>query len=106
MAALKQLNRPEEIAAKRGLPIEDVAPAAMLRARAAGSEARAGGHVMSKPEDHSGQVARSVASSTSVTPCARWGCKRIGQSVVREDRPEVRGMIRTVRHLVTVEEVD
>src|SRR5881275_2203176 len=33
--ALKRLNRPEEIAAKRGLPIEDVAPAAMLRARAA-----------------------------------------------------------------------
>jgi small subunit ribosomal protein S5 len=33
VAALKQLNRPEEIAAKRGLPIEDVAPKAMLRAR-------------------------------------------------------------------------
>ncbi len=41
VAALKQLNRPEEIAAKRGLPIEDVAPAAMLRARAAGTESRA-----------------------------------------------------------------
>jgi small subunit ribosomal protein S5 len=40
VAALKQLKRPEEIAAKRGLPIEDVAPAAMLRARAAGSEPR------------------------------------------------------------------
>ena len=35
VAALKGLSRPEEIAAKRGLPIEDVAPAAMLRARAA-----------------------------------------------------------------------
>jgi large subunit ribosomal protein L30 len=34
------------------------------------------------------------------------GLKRIGQSVVREDRPEVLGMINTVRHLVTVEEVD
>src|SRR5512139_1137501 len=41
VTALKQLNRPEEIAAKRGLPIEHVAPAAMLRARAAGSEPRA-----------------------------------------------------------------
>ncbi|GLU49309.1 30S ribosomal protein S5 [Nocardiopsis ansamitocini] len=39
VAALKGLNRPEEIAARRGLPIEDVAPAAMLRARA---EAKAG----------------------------------------------------------------
>jgi large subunit ribosomal protein L30 len=34
------------------------------------------------------------------------GLRRIGQSVVREDRPEVLGMIQTVRHLVTVEEVD
>jgi small subunit ribosomal protein S5 len=32
--ALKDLVRPEEIAARRGLPLEDVAPAAMLRARA------------------------------------------------------------------------
>ncbi|GAA1552590.1 30S ribosomal protein S5 [Actinomadura kijaniata] len=40
VAGLKALKRPEEIAAKRGLPIEDVAPAAMLRARAAGSEPR------------------------------------------------------------------
>src|ERR671926_973718 len=34
MQALKELVRPEEIAARRGLPLEDVAPAAMLRARA------------------------------------------------------------------------
>ena len=34
MAALKALVRPEEVAARRGLPIEDVAPAGMLRARA------------------------------------------------------------------------
>lgn len=39
VAALKGLNQPEAIAARRGLPIEDVAPAAMLRARA---EAKAG----------------------------------------------------------------
>jgi small subunit ribosomal protein S5 len=35
VAALKGLVRPEEIAAKRGLSLEEVAPAAMLRARAA-----------------------------------------------------------------------
>jgi small subunit ribosomal protein S5 len=34
VAALQGLVRPEEIAARRGLPLEDVAPAAMLRARA------------------------------------------------------------------------
>jgi large subunit ribosomal protein L30 len=34
------------------------------------------------------------------------GLKRIGDVVVKEDRPEIRGMIQAVRHLVTVEEVD
>ena len=34
--ALKQLEQPEAVAARRGLPLERVAPAAMLRARAAG----------------------------------------------------------------------
>jgi large subunit ribosomal protein L30 len=34
------------------------------------------------------------------------GLKKIGQTVVKPDRPEFRGMIQTVRHLVTVEEVD
>ena len=34
------------------------------------------------------------------------GLKRIGDVVVKDDRPEIRGMVHTVRHLVTVEEVD
>ena len=34
------------------------------------------------------------------------GLKRIGDESVRQDRPEVRGMIKTVAHLVTVEEVE
>jgi large subunit ribosomal protein L30 len=34
------------------------------------------------------------------------GLKRIGHTVVKDDRPEFRGMIETVRHLVAVEEVD
>ena len=34
------------------------------------------------------------------------GLKRIGDVVVKEDRPEIRGMVHTVAHLVTVEEVD
>ena len=33
VAALKLLQRPEEVAARRGLPIEDVAPAGMPKAR-------------------------------------------------------------------------
>ena len=38
VAALKQLQRPEEVAARRGLPLEDVAPAKMLRDRAAAAQ--------------------------------------------------------------------
>ncbi|MBD0292131.1 MAG: 50S ribosomal protein L30 [Jiangellaceae bacterium] len=34
------------------------------------------------------------------------GLRRIRDEVVKEDRPEVRGMVRAVAHLVTVEEVD
>ena len=34
------------------------------------------------------------------------GLKRIGDTVIKEDRPEFRGMVQTVRHLVTMEEVD
>ena len=38
VAALKQIQRPEEVAARRGLPLEDVAPAKMLRDRAAAAQ--------------------------------------------------------------------
>ena len=33
------------------------------------------------------------------------GLKNIGDVVVKEDRPEFRGMVNAVRHLVDVEEV-
>jgi len=33
------------------------------------------------------------------------GLRKIRQQVSREDNPQIRGMIKTVRHLVTVEEV-
>ena len=36
----------------------------------------------------------------------RLGLHRIRDSVVKEDRPDVRGMIAKVRHLVDVEEVE
>ena len=34
------------------------------------------------------------------------GLRKIGQTVVREDTPAVRGMVNALRHLVTVEEAD
>jgi large subunit ribosomal protein L30 len=36
----------------------------------------------------------------------RLGLHRINDSVVKDDSPDVRGMIAKVRHLVDVEEVD
>ena len=33
------------------------------------------------------------------------GLKRIGHTVTHEDKPEIRGMLRAVGHLVEVEEV-
>jgi len=36
----------------------------------------------------------------------RLGLHRMNDSVIKEDRPEIRGMISKVRHLVSVEEVD
>lgn len=33
------------------------------------------------------------------------GLKKIGQTVLREDHPSVRGMIEYIKHLVKVEEV-
>jgi small subunit ribosomal protein S5 len=39
--ALRNLEEPAEVAARRGLPLEHVAPAALLRAQAAGVAAKA-----------------------------------------------------------------
>jgi large subunit ribosomal protein L30 len=36
----------------------------------------------------------------------RLGLHRINDSVMKDDRPDIRGMIEKVRHLVTIEEVD
>ncbi|NED94433.1 50S ribosomal protein L30 [Phytoactinopolyspora alkaliphila] len=53
------------------------------------------------------QVKSTIGGTSSQRNSLRsLGLKRIGDEVVREDRPEVRGMVNTVSHLVTVEEVD
>jgi large subunit ribosomal protein L30 len=36
---------------------------------------------------------------------AGLGLRRLHKTVVREDRPEIRGMIRKVQHLVRVDEI-
>lgn len=34
------------------------------------------------------------------------GLKRIGHTVIKDDRPEIRGMVRAVGHLIKVEEIN
>ena len=53
------------------------------------------------------QVKSSIGGTWSQRETLRsLGLKRIGVVVVKEDRPEIRGMVRKVAHLVTVEEVE
>ncbi|MHB8894790.1 MAG: 50S ribosomal protein L30 [Candidatus Geothermincolia bacterium] len=48
--------------------------------------------LVGRPEDQRGTV-------------RALGLKRIGHTVLKDDRPEIRGMIFKVKHLVDVEEV-
>jgi len=53
------------------------------------------------------QVRSSVGGKQNQRDTLRTlGLKRVGDETTREDRPEVRGMIKTVSHLVAVQEVD
>ncbi|EUA20750.1 ribosomal protein L30 [Mycobacterium kansasii 662] len=108
VAALKMLQRPEEVAARRGLPIEDVAPAGMLKARresdalAAAAAVRGGGTAMSQLRIT--QVRSTIGARWKQRESLRTlGLRRIRHSVVREDNPQTRGLIAVVRHLVEVE---
>ena len=53
------------------------------------------------------QVRSSIGTKRNQRETLRsLGLRKIRHSVVRDDTPQVRGMIATVHHLVTVEEVD
>ena len=101
VAALKGLERPEEVAARRGLPIEDVAPA-VAPPGACSRDGCLMGKRLKVTQTRSGIGGKQNQRETLRT----LGLKRIHDVVVKEDRPEIRGMVNTVRHLVTVEEVD
>jgi len=53
------------------------------------------------------QVRSSIGAKRNQRETLRTlGLKRINDVVVKEDRPEIRGMIFTVTHLVSFEEVE
>ncbi|HEX8101320.1 MAG TPA: 50S ribosomal protein L30 [Solirubrobacteraceae bacterium] len=54
-------------------------------------------------------VVKQVKSANGTTKPQRatlrsLGLRKIGQTVEREDSPQLRGMVHAVRHLITVEE--
>ena len=105
--ALRSLEEPEAVAARRGMPVEDVAPApcSRPRPRCPRASSAGGGLLMARLKVE--QKKSTIGCKQNQRDTLRsLGLKRIGDVVVKEDRPEVRGMVHTVRHLVTVEEVD
>ena len=105
---LKGLKRPDEIARLRGLSPEEFVPKGLLdaynesRARPAG---RRRGEVTWPTSRSPRPSPPSAPSPSSAAPCAPSASRGIGQSNTLPDRPEIRGMIARVPHLVTVEEI-
>ena len=96
--ALRMLEQPEAVAARRGLPVEDVAPAALLKARA---EVPAGSPRRCRPDGTAQGPAeegpRSAARPTSARPCARsvssgsatWSSRRTARRSAAWSTPSV-----------------
>ena len=117
----KGLRRPAEIAALRDRDVHEVAPKPMLEAVAAAQERmqakrRRGlqeqyGVTRSPSDARAGRPPMSKLKVTQVRSVIdrprdqkdtvrRLGLHRINDSVLKDDRPEIRGMIAKVRHLV------
>ena len=107
---LKQLRRPQEVADARGLDLAEMSPVTVARQKAAaavGGRRRQGegavGVTRLKVTQKRSLIGRPRPQRATVRSL---GLKRIGHTVVKDDRPEIRGMIFKVSHLVEVEEVD
>ena len=107
---LKQLRRPQEVADARGLDLAEMSPITVARQKAAaavGASRRQGegavGVTRLKVTQKRSLIGRPRPQRATVKSL---GLKRIGHTVVKDDRPEIRGMIFKVSHLVEVEEVD
>ena len=96
--ALRMLEQPETVAARRGLPVEHVAPAALLKAQAA--EVDGGRRRCRADGTAEGQAAArapSAARPTSARPCARsvssgsatWSSRRTARRSGAWSRPSV-----------------
>ncbi len=108
VAALKQLEEPRAVAARRGLEFEDVAPERLVRAEA--DDRRSGyreGRCLMAARLKVTQIKSKISEKQNQRDTLRsLGLKRIGDVVVREDNKQNRGYVNTVAHLVKVEEID
>jgi large subunit ribosomal protein L30 len=103
--ALKQLEEPR-VAARRGLPFEDVPSAHPRRGRGPDGRDREGRCVMAARLKVT-QIKSKISEKQNQRDTLRsLGLKRIGDVVVREDNKQNRGYVNTVAHLVKVEEID
>ncbi len=111
IAGLKSLQRPDEVAKRRGLPADEFVPKGMLKAyndRQKGGHGDRRGRLMSDESTRSLTVTQ-VKSGAHAKPKTRGtlralGLGRIGKTNTLPDRPEIRGMLARVPHLVHVED--
>ena len=113
IAGLKSLQRPDEVAKRRGLTAEEFVPKGMLNAY---NDRQKGGHGVAPPRSgherrdrqHGDLKVTQVKSGAHAKPKTRGtlralGLGRIGKTNTLPDRPEIRGMIARVPHLVRVD---
>ena len=107
---LKSLKRPDEIARLRGLDPEDFVPKGMLAAyrkseRGPQAQRARRGRVMAEGTITVTQIRSAIGTKPKQRGTLRaLGLGRIGKSNTLPDRPEIRGMVARVPHLVSVEE--
>ena len=121
VAGLQMLRRPEEIAAPAGPRASTTSrrgrcsrPWPRPRPRREARQRRGAGAMPGRGARRSSMAKLKVTQLRSVIDrpkdqkdtVRRLGLHRINDSVVKDDRPEIRGMIAKVRHLVRVEEVE
>ena len=115
MQGLRALRRPDDVARLRGKSAEEVSTKGMLNAyrERRARQARGGGGQMStriSANRTSGIKVTLMRSQIGIKPKQRGtlralGLGRIGSTNTLPDRPEVRGMIARVPHLIKVEEL-
>ena len=108
VAALKQLEEPRAVAARRGLAYRGRrAGAPPARRGRRPSRRNSKGRCLMAARLKVTQIKSKISEKQNQRDTLRsLGLKRIGDVVVREDNPQNRGYVSTVAHLVKVEEID